>query len=192
MRRCGACNRGAVTAVTGFQGLRLGPRSAPGVRPRKAAAGWLRARTGPGSGTGRHRLTGCGLGVAAQPVALAPRSAGGLSTVSSFQSVGRNRTCDKSLSGSLYQTELPVVACRESNQALPFGAVSTTGPLPDVRAVRHTGHQRNPTGPGLAEPAGRTLVPTLACERSTLASGALSIARCVPAHGLTVGWPFHR
>jgi hypothetical protein len=77
MCRCGACNRGAVTAVTGHQGappraLQCAVCAAPGG----AAAGWLRARAVPGTGTGRHRLTGRGLGAASQPVFPRPAFGG--------------------------------------------------------------------------------------------------------------------
>ena len=97
--------------------------------------------------------------------------------------MGRSRTCDNRLSAGLYQTELPVVARLESNQAVPFGGVTTTVPFPSVGDVRHAEHQQNPKGPGRPAPVGRTFVLTPACERSPLALDASSIARCVPACG---------
>ena len=86
--------------------------------------------------------------------------------------------------GGLYQTELPVLASRESNPARPLARrhhdLAVTQRLRCAACRKSTGLLE----PGFPAPAGRTLVLTPACERSPLALDALSIARCVPARGL--------
>ena len=147
--------RVAVTAMAGCQGAQPGPCSAPWWLP-PSPAGTAAARLAAGAG-----CAGCWhkppLADGVNPWRLqrnlggfSPRSAGGLSTGTSNQglaTVGRNRTCDNRLSAGLYQTELPVVARLESNQAVPFGVVTTTVPLPSVCDVRHAGHRQNPKAP---------------------------------------------
>lgn len=58
------------------------------------------------------------------------------------------RTRDRPLSGLLFQTELPVVARLESNQAHPFGVASTAVPLPSACGVRHARNRQSPETPG--------------------------------------------
>ena len=87
--------------------------------------GWLRARAVPGAGTNRHRLTGPCLAVASKNATLGQLPAfGGWSFDRYFQVLALRPWAGIEPAttpfGGLYQTELPVVASRESNPARPL------------------------------------------------------------------------
>jgi hypothetical protein len=105
--------RVAVTAAAGFQGaqpraLQCAVVANPAPKWGGRQRGWLRARAVPGAGTNRHRLTGWGLAVAAQPWGLSPRSAGGLSTGTKFRPCGRSNGQESNLLQTSCEVALPM------------------------------------------------------------------------------------
>ena len=143
--------------MAGCQGAQPGPCSAPWwlpPSPAGTAAARLAAGAGcagcwhkppPADGVNPWRLRrNLGASPRVRRVVFRPVQSSSLAA----GVMGRSRTCDNRLSAGLYQTELPVVARLESNQAVPFGVVTTTVPsLSSVCDVRHAEHRQSPKAP---------------------------------------------